>query len=89
MRELLSDKTADEIPIVSIYPLSALLQLAMTMIFVCDVLLCCDHQIVENIISKVKEEFERRLERQTKLVCAFNLIIILSNEATFFFFKFF
>ncbi|KAL1545996.1 Kinesin-like protein KIN-14I, variant 2 [Salvia divinorum] len=41
VRELLADKTAEEIPI-----------------------------IVENIISEVKEEFERRLEKQTKLMGA-------------------
>ncbi|XP_042056190.1 kinesin-like protein KIN-14I [Salvia splendens] len=41
VRELLSDKSAEEIPI-----------------------------IVESIISRVKEEFERRLERQTKMVGA-------------------
>ncbi|KAL1549553.1 Kinesin-like protein KIN-14I, variant 2 [Salvia divinorum] len=41
VRELLSDKSAEEIPI-----------------------------IVEGIISKVKEEFERRLERQTEVIGA-------------------
>ena len=32
------------------------------------VLFRCDEQIVESIISRVKKEFERRLERQTKVV---------------------
>ncbi|KAG6427335.1 hypothetical protein SASPL_111577 [Salvia splendens] len=71
VRELLSDKSAEEIPIVSdnvtTYPASALLQLANSL---SGVLFRCDEQIVESIISRVKEEFERRLERQTKMVGA-------------------
>lgn len=69
VRELLSDKSAEEIPIVSdnviAYPTSALLQLANSL---SGVLFRCDEQIVESIIRRVKEEFEHRLETQTKMV---------------------